>query len=247
MIRRPDTPPPYEWLGFDADGVIFDYEQAERTALSEALRTVGQALDPDLLALYRQVNQELWQAWEQGRIHADALKTVRFERFLQRAGIAACPVTFGQIYLTALSRASHLWPGSRPVLKALKTRYRLALLTNGLRSVQRSRLARAALMGHFAVVAISEEIGVAKPARGFFEAALQRMGRPRPERVLVVGDSWEADIVGAATCGLQLCWFNPAGLPVPAAPPVQAVVRSWAELGRWLLGDASGSGRRVPA
>jgi len=228
----------YKWLCFDADGVLFDYDRAEKEALEGALTRVGQRLEPELHALYRQVNQELWSAWQQGRITTDELKTVRFEHFLAKAGIRARPDSFAQCYLNALARAHHLCPGCKPALKALRRRYRLAVVTNGLSSVQQARLTGSGLMPWFEVVVISEEIGVAKPARAFFEQALHRMGQPKRDKVLVVGDSWEADIAGAAACGLHTCWFNPQGLPLPKGPTVQRVVQSWAELRQWLMNEA---------
>jgi FMN phosphatase YigB (HAD superfamily) len=117
----------------------------------------------------------------------------------------------------------------------------LAVVTNGLSRVQRPRLQGAGLLSLFDVVIISEEIGVAKPARAFFEIAREQMGRPAPETILIVGDSWEADIAGAVASGWDACWFNPDGRPTPPAPTVQRVVRSWAELRQWLVdGDQVG-------
>ncbi len=227
----------YQWLCFDADGVLFDYDRAEKEALEGALGRVGQRLEPELHALYRQVNQELWSAWEQGQIRADALKTMRFERFFARAGIDVAPDCFARWYLDGLACAHHVYPGCKAALQTLRQRYRLAVLTNGLSNVQRARLARARLRPWFGVVLVSEEIGVAKPASAFFEQALHRMGWPERHRVLVVGDSWQADIAGAAACGLHTCWFNPQGLPLPKGPTVQRVVRSWAELTQWLMDE----------
>lgn len=111
----------------------------------------------------------------------------------------------------------------------------MAVLTNGLSRVQRPRLAGAGLLPWFDLLIISEEIGAAKPARAFFDAAWERMGRPAPERVLIIGDSWEADIAGAAACGWRTCWFNPAGAPPPTPEPVPRIVRSWEELRAWLV------------
>lgn len=230
---------PYTWLCFDADGVLFDYDRAETRALSEALAAAGHALKPDLRSLYRRINRELWSAWEQGRVRIEDLKTLRFERFLQQAGIPFPVEPFAERYLEALSRGYDLWPGCRETLPFLCERYRLAVVTNGLSRVQRPRLAGSGLLPWFELVIISEEIGVAKPARAFFEAAWERMGRPEPHRVLIIGDSWEADIAGATACGWHACWFNPAGVPPSARPLIQRVVRSWAELRDWLAPGAA--------
>lgn len=225
----------YQWLCFDLDGVIFDYDRAEHEALSKTLQRFGYTLTAEGHALYRQVNRQLWTAWEQGQIEAIDLKTLRFERFLQLARIRASAEEFGRWYLDALSRAHGLWPGCRNTLRLLRARFRLAALTNGLQAVQRPRLRAAGLMPLFEAVVVSEEIGAAKPDRRFFEAAWTRLGRPRPEQVLMIGDQWEADITGAAAFGWHTCWFNPRNEPAPSQPPVRCVVRSWEELRRWLM------------
>jgi YjjG family noncanonical pyrimidine nucleotidase len=233
--------PAYRWLCFDADGVLLDYDRAEHRALAEALGALGHEPTPELRALYREVNRELWQAWEQGRISVEHLKTLRFERFLQRAGISAPAALFADRYLEALARGYDLWPGCSEVLSLLRQRHHLAVVTNGLSRVQRRRLQGAGLLSLFDVVIISEEIGAAKPAKAFFEIAREQMGRPAPETILIVGDSWEADIAGAVASGWDACWFNPDGRPTPPAPTVQRVVRSWAELRQWLVdGDQVG-------
>lgn len=45
---------------------------------------------------------------------------------------------------------------------------------------------------------ISEQVGVAKPDRMIFEHTLQLLGNPAPERVLMVGDTPESDILGGS-------------------------------------------------
>jgi 2-haloacid dehalogenase len=56
----------YQWLFFDADGTLFDYDRAEEQALGQACRRIGVHFAPDLLAAYRRINQELWQDLEKG-------------------------------------------------------------------------------------------------------------------------------------------------------------------------------------
>jgi FMN phosphatase YigB (HAD superfamily) len=84
------------------------------------------------------------------------------------------------------------------------------LITNGLKEVQRPRLARSAISGYFADIVISEEVGAAKPDARIFDAAFQRMGHPRKADVLMVGDSMSSDIRGGKAYGIDTCWFNPA-------------------------------------
>jgi HAD superfamily hydrolase (TIGR01459 family) len=58
---------------------------------------------------------------------------------------------------------------------------------------------------------------VGKPHPAIFAAALQRLGNPRPERVLVVGDSLDHDIAGGRRAGM-LTTLITAGVHAQALP-----------------------------
>ena len=69
------------------------------------------------------------------------------------------------------------------------------ILTNGLQVVQRGRPARAVVRQQIAEIIISEEIGFAKPAKEFFDAALARLGHPSPREALMISDAWR-ELIG---------------------------------------------------
>ncbi len=224
----------YEWLLFDADGTLFDYERAESAALSHAFAHVGATFRPEYLARYRQINQGLWLALEKGEVTPGVLKVRRFELLLGAVGVVHSPVDFSELYLRELANCSELIDGAAEVLEILSRRHRLAIVTNGLQAVQRRRLDRSAIRGCIAELIISEEIGHAKPAGGFFDAAFARLGTPAKDRVLMVGDSWSSDIAGAAQYGLDTCWFNPARMPRPPRPEITREIACLRELSDWL-------------
>jgi putative hydrolase of the HAD superfamily len=81
-------------------------------------------------------------------------------------------------------------------------------------------------------VLASGAAGVAKPDPAFFRLALERAG-VRPERAVMVGDSYQADVVGARAAGMDGILLRrtdgDAGSPAPDAPRVP-VIDSLAEL-----------------
>jgi YjjG family noncanonical pyrimidine nucleotidase len=205
----------YQWLLFDADGTLFDYDRAEASALEEAFRQFGVPFNSDGLAAYRRINQQLWRAWEQGQITPDVLAVRRFERLFEEIRVSVSPELFSMAYTECLATCSELNDGAYEVLQALHGKYRLAILTNGLKAVQRPRLARSVIRDYIAALIISEEVGAAKPDRAIFDAAIARMGYPPRSAVLMIGDSLTADIQGAIHYGLDTCWYNPARQPRP--------------------------------
>ncbi|MHB0875802.1 MAG: HAD family hydrolase [Anaerolineae bacterium] len=101
-------------------------------------------------------------------------------------------------------------PGAQAALAALHGRYRLALATNaadsGAGEVRRA-LARVGLDDYFDLVLTARELGARKPSPGFFRAALQALGCDATE-VAMVGDDYEADILGAKHAGLLTVWID---------------------------------------
>src|SRR6266403_1924142 len=205
----------YQWLLFDADGTLFDFERAEGRALEQAFGLIGVTFDPGYLATYQRINQALWQAVERGEITPGVVKLRRFELLLEAIGVGGSAAVLSANYLECLAACSELIEDASEVLKVLHGKYRIAILTNGLQVVQRGRLARSVIRNHIADIIISEEIGFAKPAKEFFDIALSRIGNPPIREVLMIGDSWTSDIQGAVQYGIDACWYNPGKKPRP--------------------------------
>jgi 2-haloacid dehalogenase len=205
----------YEWVLLDADGTLFDYDRAEQYALERALQDFDLPFNAGTVEVYRRINGALWLDFEQGKVDADRLKVLRFERLLEamHAGGRADPARFSAMYLHHLGACAELIDGAAQVVRTLHTRTRLALITNGLKEVQRSRLAKSGLKPFFEVVVISDELGVAKPDPGIFDVAFLRMGEPDLSEVLIVGDSLTSDMKGGYDYGIDTCWFNPDHAP----------------------------------
>jgi 2-haloacid dehalogenase len=119
-------------------------------------------------------------------------------------------------------------------VQVLEEKYRLAILTNGFHFVQRRRLARSEIRPHIAEIIISEEIGVSKPAKKFFDVAFARLGSPSRERTLMIGDGWNSDILGATQYGIDSCWYNPERKPRPLNGRTTCEIAALGELIEWL-------------
>jgi 2-haloacid dehalogenase len=224
----------YQWLLFDADGTLFDYDRAESAAFQRVFQLIGVTFDPGYLTAYQHINQALWQAVEKGELTPGFVKVRRFELLLQTIGVAHPPAAFSARYLECLAECSELLEDAAEVLEGLSGKYRMAILTNGLQMVQRGRLARSVIRRHIAEIIISEEIGFAKPAKEFFGAALARLGNPSRREVLMIGDGWNSDILGAIQYGLDACWYNPGRKPRPGDGAVTREIASLRELLEWL-------------
>ena len=201
----------YQWLLFDADDTLFDYVRAEANALRWTLESCDLTFQKEYLDIYARYNQQVWREFERGEVTSLELRSKRFRLFFEQIGVEINPEKVSKIYLQNLARGTDLLPGAEEMIRAVQGRYHLALVTNGLKDVQRPRLQGSVFHDTFEKVFISEEIGAAKPSRAYFDAVFAGIGQPPKDTVLLIGDSLTSDMRGGVEYGIHTCWFNPSG------------------------------------
>ncbi|MCB0705195.1 MAG: YjjG family noncanonical pyrimidine nucleotidase [Saprospiraceae bacterium] len=209
----------YSVFLFDADNTLLDFNRSEREAFSEMLEDMGVKEQFWHFPRYLTINKECWEQLEKGEISPEEVKTIRFERFFQLINKPADPEKAGLKYLQALSTKAYWEAGALDLLKNLqKQNLRLALVTNGLSSVQRPRFRHSGLDHFFSTIIISEEIGYAKPMRAFFDITFEALDQPDKKEMLLIGDTPGSDILGGQQFGLDTCWYNPKKREFPFDP-----------------------------
>ena len=201
----------YPWLFFDADGTLFDYNRAEATAFRKAFELLRFQFRDSYLDAYQRINRELWQALERHEITPAVLRVRRFELLLEALQLTGSADDLNVAYVEQLGLCTDLVEGASEVLQTLHQGSRIAIVTNGLEAVQRSRLMRSAIYPFVTQLIISEEVGAAKPHPAYFDAAFARTGYPSKADVLIIGDSLSSDIQGGVDYGIDTCWYNPTG------------------------------------
>jgi putative hydrolase of the HAD superfamily len=161
-----------------------------------------------------------------GRLTVDDARVERFGRLLAMAGDPAWRVAAADA--AAAYRGAYLthWrpvEGALELLQALRGRAVTGVVTNNVASEQRLKIAACGFGPLLDAVVISEEVGVTKPDPRIFRIALEALGRPAAEAVMI-GDAWQNDVDGARNAGIRPVWFNRFGAASP--DPSVAVVRS---------------------
>jgi 2-haloacid dehalogenase len=220
----------YPWLFFDADGTLFDYNRAEATAFRKAFEYLKFQFEDGYLNVYQKINSQLWQAMERHEITPAVLRVRRFELLLEALQLSGSADDFNVAYVEQLGLCTDLIDGAYEVLQSLSRNSRIAIVTNGLEAVQRSRLMHSTIQPFITELVISEEVGAAKPHPAFFDAAFARTGNPSKSDVLIIGDSLTSDIQGGVDYGIDTCWYNPAGEPSPDGLSITYKLRHLQEL-----------------
>ena len=107
-------------------------------------------------------------------------------------------------YIREQQSNPRLVPGVEELFEALRGRMKIGVITNGFSQYQRNKLEFFDLLPLDAL-AISEEVGAAKPDPAIFQYALTELG---VLKVTMIGDSWEHDILGALGSGMDAIWLN---------------------------------------
>lgn len=204
----------YQNVLIDADNTLLDFDAAERQALRRTMERRGLPYNEETQARYRAINRELWDAFHRGEVDQGWLKGERFRRFGAELGWSGDERAWDEEYLDALGDCPDLLPGALELLARIKPYCRIALATNGLQKVQRKRLENNPVMDYLDGVFISQELGVGKPHKAYFDQVLAAM-HAAPEATVMVGDDLLSDIQGAINAGLDSIWYSKKGEKSP--------------------------------
>lgn len=220
----------YSTILLDLDHTLFDTEASETAAFKQTMAAAGIADAERHWAAYERINLELWAAVEREEILPQVVRTQRFERFVAEQELDADPLQMADDFVLGLGKYGDLYAGAREVIEHLSERASLAMVTNGLGEVQRARIHRLGLDEFFDAIAISAEIGAAKPGTEIFDTVFRTLNHPARETAVMVGDNLSADIQGGINYGIATCWYNPHSRAPSATHRVDHEIRDLQEL-----------------
>ena len=201
----------WDWILFDADETLFTFDAfggLQRMFLDYSVTFTAEDFQD-----YQAINKPLWVDYQNGAISALQLQHQRFEGWSERLSVPAGDLNAA--FLNAMAEICVPLPGAVSLLNALKDKVKICIITNGFTALQQIRLERTGLRDYFDLLVISEQVGVAKPDRKIFDYTFEQMGQPPRDRVLIVGDTAESDILGGMNAGIATCWLNAHGRSLP--------------------------------
>ena len=242
------TTAPLRGILFDLDDTLADSSGTEERIWERVAAVIAEhvpGIDPaELRRRYLDVLEPHEAELAAGRIDFMTFRRRRLAEALEPWG--AVDDALFERYVEEKARiADEMTPFPQAVatVRALRNGgIRVGVLTNGPSAFQRRKLEVSGLGRELDAIAISEEIGVAKPEPVAFAAALDLLGTTAPETAMV-GDSLENDVAGAIAAGLGAVVWMP-GRRTGDLPPGAHLARELTEVPRLLGLDADG--RPVP-
>jgi 2-haloacid dehalogenase len=198
----------YDLLLFDADDTLFDFYKAMCEALTKTLAEHGVSCTDEMIGRYDAINQRCWLRYEAGEFTREQMQRGRFTEFLSGMGLDCTPEQFDARYLEHLGDCPYLYDGALELCENLSHFYRLAIVTNGISTMQRRRMENSLIAQYFEQIFISADTGYKKPEKGFFDYVFSRYPDIPLSKILIIGDSLGSDIKGGIDAGIATCWVN---------------------------------------
>ena len=196
---------------FDLDHTLWDFDKNSGFAFDTIFKQQGFDIDlATFLNIYIPRNQHYWKLYQVNQISHNDLRYYRLKDVFDALQFQVSDATIHQLseeYINYLPEYNHLFDGAIEVLDYLKPNYKLHIITNGFASVQTKKLKNSNIEHYFETITNSEMAGEKKPHPNIFNFALSLANASKAES-LMIGDSYEADILGAQKAGIEAVFFN---------------------------------------
>ena len=201
-------------LFFDIDGTLLDHKRAERRAAA-ALQQRHAGIFPEAPDIFtrrwHEASERHLRRHYAGELSFQGQRRARVKDLFAHARELSDDEAddIFRVYLQLYEENWSLFPDAGECLSRLGNEP-LGIISNGDSMQQRRKLQAVGILERFAVVVVSNDLGISKPKRDIFDAACRTAGR-RPEECIYVGDDLEADVRGSVNAGWRCIWLNRDG------------------------------------
>ena len=216
----------YKHLFFDLDHTLWDFEKNSAECLADIYDIFDfKSLNISTLEAFQQefsiVNRHHWSLLEQNLITHEDLRRRRFQETLENLGVKDLKKSFGleinEYFLELLPKKAHLIDGAVDVLEYLLPKYELHIISNGWQDIQVNKMKSSEIHHYFGEIITNELAGTRKPDRRIFDYAIEVTKADLAES-LMIGDNYEADILGAINANMDTVFYNPDDIPTGQKP-----------------------------
>jgi len=197
---------------FDLDHTLWDFEKNSALAFEKIFQELNFDINSQqFMDIYNPINVAYWKLYEKNEIDQETLRVNRVKDTFEALNYA---ITLDEIniisnlFIEYLTSNNHLIEGTIETLDYLKDKYVLHIITNGFSFVQDVKLQKSNLDKYFVTITNSEAAGHKKPHENIFNHALTIANASKNESIMI-GDSYEADVLGAQNFGIKAVYFNP--------------------------------------
>ena len=209
----------YSYLLFDLDNTLVDDNKNRKYAISKVLDKLNYKYDDKALNSYVLKDNEYWK--KMGKREFDYMRPKgmnkeetfiwandnRMKYFFKELSIDKCN-ELSNLYLNSIREKVFPIDGVKDLLHELNDMgYILYIITNGPTKAAINK--RFSLTeSNFKDMITSEEIGFMKPHHEFYEAMYRKFNIYNKDKMLIIGDELDKDILGGINEGIDTVWLN---------------------------------------
>ncbi|MCC1484715.1 YjjG family noncanonical pyrimidine nucleotidase [Winogradskyella immobilis] len=196
---------------FDLDHTLWDFDKNSALTFEKIFRLHN--IDVNLntfLKVYEPINFQYWKLYREEKVSKEDLRYGRLKDAFNKINVAILDTivdALSEDYIRYLTTFNHLFEGTIEILEYLGDRYQLHIITNGFKEAQEKKMIASNIKHYFKTITNSEMVGVKKPNPKIFNYALNSAKANVKESVMV-GDNYEADVLGALNIGMDAICFN---------------------------------------
>ena len=203
---------------FDLDHTLWDFDKNSKLAYKRVFKQFEIDIEFEhFIKIYEPINLEYWKKYREERVTKEVLRRGRLIDSFKMFNKKYTTLTIDKLadaYIEELPLDNHLFDGALDILDYLTEKYQLHIITNGFEEVQYKKLKNSGIFHYFSTITTSEEIGLKKPNPIVFIKALEKASTSANHSVMI-GDSFEADILGAKNIGMETIFFNYRNEKIP--------------------------------
>ncbi|AUC82352.1 YjjG family noncanonical pyrimidine nucleotidase [Lacinutrix sp. Bg11-31] len=196
---------------FDLDHTLWDFDKNSALTFEIIFKKNNVVVDLEHFSeIYQPINLKYWKLYREEKVSKNNLRYGRLKESFDALEIVVQDNVIHQLsidYIDYLTTHNHVFDGTIEILDYLKSKYKLHIITNGFEEVQQIKLDKSKIAHYFDTVTSSEAVGVKKPNPKVFNHAL-KMANITKENGIMIGDNYEADILGALNMGLDAICYN---------------------------------------
>ena len=197
-----------KYIFLDIDNTLLDFNKCSKISIQEGFKKYGITYHEDVFDTFVKINDSLWEQIEEGKLTKTKLYEIRWNTIFRALKIDFEGHVFERYFVNSLNYIAKEVDGAYDLLQYLSNKYEVFLTSNASYDQQWNRLKIADMLKYVKKIYASEKIGCAKPNKRFFNYCINDIGITDKNEIMIIGDSYSADVQGGINSQIETIWFD---------------------------------------
>lgn len=202
---------------FDLDHTLWDFDKNSVLTFDKIFKIHKIEVSvEEFLSHYTEINLQYWKLYRDAKIDKEVLRFGRLRDTFLACNLKVEDDIIGKLstdYITYLTDNNYLFDNTIEILDYLSLKYNLHIISNGFEEVQFRKLTKSKIHHYFKTITNGEDIGIKKPHPQIFHYAFDK-AQTNAKKSVMIGDGYEADILGALNVGMEVIYFDTNNLSI---------------------------------